>query len=45
VNVAQVLPPIDIHDHGCLERRRIGIIPEKEFLTVALEGDFDEMRH
>ena len=39
--VAKVLSAIDIDDHCRVERRRIGIIPEKELLTVALEGDFD----
>jgi hypothetical protein len=44
VDVAKVLAPLDIDDHSRSEWRRIGIIPEKEFLTVALEGDFDEVR-
>ena len=41
VDVAEVFPAIDIDDHRRVERRRIWIIPEKELLTVALEGDFD----
>src|SRR5687767_15847754 len=45
VDIPQVLAAIDIHDHRRVERRWIGIIPEKELLTVALEGDFDQVRH
>ncbi len=45
VDVAKILSPLDIDDHGRIEGRRIGVIPEKEFLTVAFEGYFDEVRH
>ena len=45
VDATQVFATIDVDDHRRIERRRIGIIPEKKFLTVALEGDFDEVRH
>src|SRR6266550_8735411 len=45
VDVAKILSAIDIGDHCGVERRRIWVIPEKELLTVALEGDFDEVRH
>src|SRR5712692_4056317 len=45
VDVAKILSAIDIDDHCSVERGWIGIIPEKELLTVALEGDFDEVRH
>jgi hypothetical protein len=44
VDVAEVLSALDIDDHRRIERRWIGIVPEKELLTVALEGDFDEVR-
>jgi hypothetical protein len=44
VDVSKVFSALDIDDHGRIERRRIGIIPEKELLTIALEGDFDEVR-
>ena len=43
MDVAQVFAALDIHDHSRIERWRIGIVPEKEFLTVALEGDFYEV--
>src|SRR5712675_3749924 len=45
VDIAEVLSAIDIDDDRSVQRRRVGIIPEKKLLTVALEGDFDEVRH
>ena len=45
VDVTEILSAIDIDDDRSVQRRRIGIIPEKKLLTVALEGDFDEVRH
>ena len=45
MDVTEILSAIDIDDDRCVQRRRIGIIPEKKLLTVALEGDFDEVCH
>ena len=45
VNVAEVLTALDIDDYCGVEGWRVRIVPEKEFLTVALEGHFDEVRH
>ena len=45
MDVAEILSAIDIDDDRRVQRRRIGIIPEKKLLTVALEGDFDEVCH
>src|SRR5580765_250413 len=44
MDVAEILSALDIDDHSRVEWRRIGIVPEKKLLTIALEGDFDEMR-
>jgi hypothetical protein len=44
VNVAEIFAAIDVDDYRRVKRRRIGIIPEKKLLTIALEGDFDQMR-
>src|ERR1700704_1167235 len=45
MDVAEILSAIDIDDDRRVQRWRVGIIPEKNLLTVALEGDFDEVSH
>src|SRR5205085_10792124 len=45
VYVAKIFAAIGVDDHRRFERRRFVRLPEKEFLAIALERDFDEVRH
>jgi hypothetical protein len=40
---SQVLAALDVHYDSGLERGRIGIIPQEEFLSIAPKGYFDKM--
>jgi hypothetical protein len=45
MDVPKVLAAIGVDDYRRFQRGRLRIIPEKEFLSVSLERDFDEMGH
>ena len=45
VDVTEVLAAIRIDDYRGFERRRIWIVPEKEFFSIPAKSDFYKMSH
>src|SRR5260370_32652102 len=41
---AEILPPLDLHDHGIVQRERLGGRPGEEGFAVPFETDFDDVR-
>src|SRR5256885_1862964 len=39
---AEILAPLDLHDHGVVQRERVLGRPGEVFLAVPLEPDFDD---
>jgi hypothetical protein len=40
---AEILPSLDLHDHGIVERERLGGRPGEEGFAVPFEPDFDDV--
>ena len=45
MDVPEILPAIDVHNHCGLDLGRVGVIPKKKFFSIASEGDFYKMSH